>query len=92
MSFYKIGLIRDYWPRKMNINSWRVFREGYAPYLIAGIAISAGCHYTLNFTSNDWASFFIKGVAFVVFYSSVVYFLLKKKDKEFFLNIIKRGA
>jgi len=79
-----------YWPRKMNIDSWRVFSEGYAPYLIAGIAISAICHYLLNLTSNEWASFFIKGVAFVVFYSSVVYFLLNKKDKDFFIRLLKR--
>lgn len=81
-----------YWPKKMGINSRRVFSESYSPYLFAGLAISAICHYLLNLTSSEWASFFIKGVAFVVFYSSVVYFLLKKKDKEFFLNIIKRGA
>ena len=74
----------------MNIDSWRVFSEGYAPYLIAGIAISAICHYLLNLTSNEWASFFIKGVAFVVFYSSVVYFLLNKKDKDFFIRLLKR--
>lgn len=79
-----------YWPRKMNIDSWRVFSEGYAPYLIAGIAISAGCHYILNFTSNDWASFFIKGIAFAFCYFFVVYFLLSEKDKEFFMKLVKR--
>ncbi len=88
ISFYYVY----YWPKKMKINSWRVFSEDYAPYLITGIAISTGCHYILNFTSNNWVSFFIKGIIFSLCYFSVVYFLFSKKDKEFFLKIIKRRA
>lgn len=85
MAFYYLY----YWPRKMLINSWKVFRYSYAPYLIAGAFIAWGCHY-INVVSSQWAEFFIKGVSFAILYALVVLLLLNKNDKAFFIKLIKK--
>ena len=85
MAFYYLY----YWPRKMLINSWKVFRYSYAPYLIAGALIAWGCHY-INVVNSQWAEFFIKGVSFAILYALVVLLLLNKNDKAFFMKLIKK--
>lgn len=79
-----------YWPRKMHINSWRVFKSSYAPFLFVGLILSLGCHYTLSFTSNQWAEFFIKGLTFAILYFVAVLLMLNKNDKDFFFKLIKK--
>ena len=79
-----------YWPRKMNIDSWRVFRFSYAPYLLIGVVLSLGCHYFLNVSTNQWILFFIKGLTFAILYCGAILLMLNKADKEFFLKLIKR--
>lgn len=79
-----------YWPRKMNIDSWRVLRQSYAPYLLLGAILAFVCHYLLNITSNQWAEFFIKGLSFAVLYFIAVLLMLNKNDKAFFMKLIKR--
>jgi len=79
-----------YWPRKMNIDSWRVFRYSYAPYLLLGVLLSLGCHYFLNVSTNQWVLFFIKGLTFAILYCGAILLMLNKADKEFFLKLIKR--
>ncbi len=64
----------------MLINSWKVFRYSYAPYLIAGALIAWGCHY-INVVNSQWAEFFIKGISFAILYALVVLLLLNKNDK-----------
>jgi len=78
-----------YWPQKMQINSWKVFRYSYAPYLIAGALIAWGCHY-INVVNSQWAEFFIKGISFAILYALVVLLLLNKNDKAFFIKLIKK--
>lgn len=78
-----------YWPKKMKIDSIRVLCKSFIPYLIVGVVVSAGCHYILNFTTNNWSSFFIKGIIFSLCYISVIYFLLSKNDKDFFTKLVK---
>ena len=85
MAFYYLY----YWPRKMLINSWKVFRYSYAPYLIAGALIAWGCHY-INVVNSQWAEFFIKGISFAILYALVVLLLLNKNDKAFFIKLIKK--
>ena len=78
-----------YWPRKMDISSWRVFYYSFAPYLLLGIV----GYYTLSFLphcSNHWLSLCIRGGGFCVIYLIVVYLLANRKDKEFVKNILQR--
>lgn len=79
-----------YWPQKMNINSWKVFRKSYAPFFFIGLIISMGCHYILNFTSNQWIEFFIKGISFAILYFIAILFMLNDNDKKFFLKLIRK--
>jgi O-antigen/teichoic acid export membrane protein len=80
-----------YWPRKMHIDSWRVFRVSYAPYLLIGLFFSWVCH-NMNFVYNQWAEFFIKGISFAVFYFITIFFVLNKKEKIFFVKLLKRKS
>lgn len=80
-----------YWPRKMNIDSVKVFSKCYAPYLLLGMVISLICHYLLNFTSNQWAEFFIKGLSFAILYFGGVILMLNNNDKNFFLKLVKKN-
>ena len=86
LTFYYIY----YWPHKMNIDSWKVLRKCYAPFILLGLIISFGCHSLLNFTSNQWAEFFIKGLSFAVIYFGIVLLMLNKNDKKFFLKLVKK--
>jgi len=86
MSFYYFY----YWPRKMNINSWKVFSRSYAPYLILGALLAWGCS-EMNFVSSKWAEFFIKGLSFAILYLILSYFMLNKNDKQFFKKLVSRG-
>ena len=80
-----------YWPRKMNIDSVKVFSKCYAPYLLLGMVISLMCHYLLNFTSNQCAEFFIKGLSFAILYLGGVILMLNNNDKNFFLKLVKKN-
>ena len=78
-----------YWPRKMGINSWRVFRKSYSPYLLAGAILAWGCHY-MNISDNIWIEFFLKGILFSVLYLGVVFLMLSPGDKYFILKLTKK--
>lgn len=78
-----------YWPRKMKINSWKVFNVCYGPYLLLGAILAFGCHY-INITDNKWIAFFVKGISFAILYGVCSFLLLNKNDKEFFLKIVKK--
>jgi len=78
-----------YWPRKMHIDSWRVFRVSYAPYLLIGIIFSWTCH-NMNFVNSQWTEFFIKGISFAILYFTSTFFILNKNDKTFFVKLLKR--
>ena len=78
-----------YWPRKMHIDSWRVFRVSYAPYLLIGIIFSWACH-NMNFVNSQWTEFFIKGISFAILYFTSTFIILNKNDKTFFVKLLKR--
>lgn len=79
-----------YWPRKMQINSWKVFSQSYGPYLLLGGLLAWGCS-EMNFVDNKWAEFFIKGLSFAVLYVVLSYFMLNKNDKQFFKKLVSKG-
>lgn len=85
MSFYYLY----YWPQKMKIDSWRVFKYSYVPYFLLGGLLACVCS-CLNFVDNQWASFFIKGLTFATTYIIITIVLLSKNDRIFVLNLIHR--
>lgn len=78
-----------YWPKKMNINSWKVISESLLPYIIIGGAITGILTYIPHF-ENHWYNIFIFGSTFVVLYLILTYILFNKEDKAFIQEMIKR--
>lgn len=78
-----------YWPRKMKINSWKVFYVCYGPYLLLGAILAFCCHY-INVTDNKWIAFLVKGIFFAILYGVCSFLLLNKNDKQFILKIVKK--
>lgn len=85
MSFYYLY----YWPKKMNIDSWKVFSRSYIPYLLVGSMVAFGCHF-IHLVDNLWIEFCIKGGLFTSLYFIGVYMLLNKENKVFILNLVHR--
>ncbi len=76
-----------YWPRKMKIDSWKVFSRCFAPVTALGIALSA-----IGFKWNPENiavpfSFLLKGGLFSIFFTIGTFLLLNKEDKKFMSKI-----
>ena len=77
-----------YWPKRMQINSWRVLYYSFLPYVAIGVII----YLTLQFLPSSEKSlyaFLLKGSVFAIGYSVGVFFMLNDNDKKFFINIFK---
>ncbi len=77
-----------YWPRKMKIDSWKVFSRCFVPVTALGIALSA-----IGFKWNPenvpiWGVFLTKGVLFSVFFAAGAYWLSDKEDRVFVCNLV----
>lgn len=85
-----------YWPKRMRIDSKKVFRASFFPCVATGIAAMLLVRFGMKrifWTDNDWIIFFMKGIAFTLLYIGMVYlFVLNAKDKGFFLKLIKKHA
>lgn len=92
ISFYYLY----YWPKKMGIDSWRIFRSSFLPVACVGGFAMLLVRYGMPFIctlENHWAGLFLKGTAFTLFYVVLVYgVVLNKRDKDFFFKLIKRHA
>lgn len=81
-----------YWPRKMKINSAKVFFCCFFSNVIIGffsmLLAKYGIEYIGNIESN-WGKFFMKGISFAIVYAIFVYvFALNSIDRQFFLNFV----
>lgn len=78
-----------YWPRKMGINSWKVFSQCFVPTVILGAILSAVImQFSLNGVSV-LVSFFSKGAIFLILFVLGTYFQFNNADKEFLLGLVK---
>lgn len=82
-----------YWPRKMNIDSKKVFFLSFAPVAFIGLI----CSVAVNFLekgipfSSYWTKVSLGGIAFTCLYVFFVYlFILNKDDKDFFVGLVKK--
>ena len=82
-----------YWPRKMKINSKRVFFSSFLPATLCGATIALCIkHFVVNALAgfNTLNTFIFGGCLFCLIYIPVVWFvILNKNDKAFVLNLIK---
>lgn len=85
-----------YWPKKMHINSGRVFRYSFFPSVAVGIVAMLLARFGLKqifWTGNDWVNFLMEGLVFTILYIGMVYaFVLNTKDKGFFFKLIRKHA
>lgn len=78
-----------YWPKKMNINSKRIFLKSFIPYVIIG--------YTVYFFINEliiipgkkvFLIFFIKGIFFVILFFILCFITMNKEEKNRAIKMI----
>lgn len=78
-----------YWPRKMKIDSCRVFLKSFFPYVLCGYIL-----YILSTLCPKISSLYIdviiKGCVFGLLYAISIWFLIDKNDKAFVLNLLRR--
>lgn len=75
-----------YWPKKMGINSWKVFSECFFVYVLIGIA---AYYITLQIHtfSSVFITFVIKGSSFILLFILLLCFAIKKEDRIFFVRL-----
>lgn len=78
-----------YWPRKMGINSWKVFTRSFIPYVAIGAIISSFLS-GIHLTEVVWGDFVIKGALFTTIYMVLVLATFRKEDYDFFKQLLGR--
>ncbi len=81
-----------YWPKKMNIDSTRVFGKCFFPSVLTGIVSLLAVHFglaeILRF-DRPVINFLFKGVLFAVLYLVLTYiFIINKNDKKFLFSLL----
>jgi O-antigen/teichoic acid export membrane protein len=78
-----------YWPRRMQINSWKVFSYSFMPYVLVGI-LTYFFIQIMPTSGIPLYDFLIKGFVFAIAYVIVVVFTLNSDDKKFLVSIFKK--
>ena len=78
-----------YWPRKMNIDSFKVLYYSFGPYVLLGTMAFFICS-MLPKMENHWINLLLTGGVFSVIYSIGVLLFSNKNDKQFVMGIIKK--
>ena len=85
-----------YWPKRMHIDSGKVFKYSFSPSVITGFLVMLLVRFGMKrilWTDNDWINFVMEGFAFTLIYTGTIYiFVLNDKDKNFFFNLIRKHA
>lgn len=77
-----------YWPRKMKIDSWKVFSESFAPAVATGsILVIAGNIWKLHDIPTS-LSLIIKATLFSIFFAVGTYLFFNKEDKAFISKFV----
>lgn len=78
-----------YWPKIMEINSWRIFKTIVLPVTISGLLMWYGLLFVPHFT-NHWLNLFVFGILFTILYATFIMLYTSKEDKKFFFELINR--
>ena len=83
-----------YWPKKMNLNSKKIFLSSFLPSLLTGILSVIICRiFIIKFCNNFpiIISFFIGGSMFLILYVTIIWTIcLSKDDKNFFTKLVRK--
>lgn len=78
LAFYYIY----YWPRKMKIDSLKIFKKSFIPFVVVGIVLFYIIH-NINFTINMFFLLILKGFIFSVLYIFITWIILNENDRAF---------
>ena len=78
-----------YWPKKMKINSLRVFLTSFFPFVILGILLYFSIDLIRPF-DNILGAFLFKSSVFTFLYAVISCSLLNRADRMFLLGLIKK--
>lgn len=79
-----------YWPKKMAINSGKVFLRSFIPYVIVGIVLYWLVNLVITFNTSTIILFFIKGSVFAILFIVCTFLLMNKQDKKYLLSLINK--
>ena len=77
-----------YWPRKMHIDSWRVFSKSFLPYMTCGAILYFLIDRLITLQYNALWMFLLKGCLFAMVYILFTVMMATNSDKEYVYNII----
>lgn len=80
-----------YWPKKMQLDSKKIFVKSFSPAVLVGCVIGFGLYVTPSFHINYWIVMILKGFLFSVLYFIVIWMIvLNNSDKELMKKITNR--
>lgn len=85
ISFYYVY----YWPKKMKINSLKIFMTSFSPFVLSGYVIYI-ISTNLNLSDICFVNLFIKGFIFTCLFAFCTFLLLNKNDKNFIKRLVKK--
>lgn len=78
-----------YWPRKMGINSAKVFFKCFLPFVVLGVSVYLVTTH-LPSLNNCIAQFTLRGGLFFIVYSIGCFLFISPEDRKFFGGILNR--
>ena len=85
-----------YWPKKMDINSVRVFKSSFFPSVLTGGVAMLLTRFGLRQlfgVGSVWMDFLMEGIVFTLLYIGMIYVVvLNARDKNFFLKLVRKHA
>lgn len=78
-----------YWPKKMSINSWKIFYGSFSPYVFIGILLVVFTRW-LPMLDNVFSNFLLRGGAFTIAFILLTILMITKEDRRFLLGIINK--
>lgn len=79
-----------YWPKKMAINSGKVFMKSFSPYVVLGTGLYFITNMLVTIKTSTLVIFLIKGSVFAILFIAFTFLLLNKQDKSYFISLLKR--
>jgi len=78
-----------YWPKRMQINSWKVFSYSFMPYILVGVLIYFAVQ-LIPSLGKPFFDFLLKGISFAICYAIICILMLNRGDKNFFHNVLSK--
>lgn len=78
-----------YWPKKMGINSRRVFTQSFLPFVLIGL-LGYGLTHFCTFFDSAWVNLFLKGLFFFLIFIIGVVIIIGRKGLSDLYSMFKR--